>query len=483
MLQGCAIFILTVALNGNVLAYSCDNENCKSAIDIPLVTKLNAPLKAELDISILTEQLKELIGNEVQHAVSVAMKDLAENIVDKRNQIALENLQTYNNLTISTFLQKMEDVTTRKNGVRIMEENLEKSIEQQKLTESKLSSVEAQLKNSTKEVLAMTAHPSSGGTQSSTIMKFDDVTYSVGITNLSTYKTTGTFTCEHEGLYLISASVMSHTNGANYYIRLNGRDISLTNIGQHSGSKVFTGAVTVTRKLNPNDQVWLYASGSWYLYEQLKELIGHEVKQAVLTAMNDIVEKIVDKTSKSAVENLKTYNNLSISTFQKDIEDDCVRKDDFQDLYKKQILTESRLSFVESKVKRTAERVAMTAHPSSQGTIGYAIIKFDNIKYSVGITNLSTYKTTGKFTCEHEGLYLISASVMSNTNKAYYHIRLNGNDISYTYIVEHSGSKAFTGAVTVTTMLNPNDQVWLYAGGSWFIYSGLWSKLTIIKIK
>ncbi|OPL32817.1 hypothetical protein AM593_04753, partial [Mytilus galloprovincialis] len=208
MLQGCAIFILTVARNGNVLAYSCDNENCKSAIDIPLVTKLNAPLKAELDISILTEQLKELIGNEVQHAVSVAMKDLAENIVDKRNQIALENLQTYNNLTISTFLQKMEalhyfkkkkstvhvrsttgtfsifDVTARKNDVRLMEENLEKSIKQQKLTESKLSSIEDELKSSTKRV-AMSAYPSAGATITDTIMKFDDVKYSEGITNLS----------------------------------------------------------------------------------------------------------------------------------------------------------------------------------------------------------------------------------------------------------------------------------------------------------
>ncbi|XP_076071311.1 uncharacterized protein LOC143042745 isoform X7 [Mytilus galloprovincialis] len=265
MLQGCAIFILTVALNGNVLAYSCDNENCKSAIDISLVTKLNAPLKAELDISILTEQLKEQIGNEVQHAVSVAMKDLAENIVDKRNQIALENLQTYNNLTISTFLQKMEDVTARKNDVRIMEENLEKSIEQQKITESKLSSVEAELKSSTKRV-AMTAHPSSHVIITNTIMKFEDVKYSVGITNLSTFKSTGKFTCEHEGLYVISASVMSKTTGAYYYIRLNGNDISLTYIGQFSGSQVFTGAVTVTRKLNPNDQVWLYAAGSWFLY-------------------------------------------------------------------------------------------------------------------------------------------------------------------------------------------------------------------------
>ncbi|CAG2190465.1 unnamed protein product [Mytilus edulis] len=354
MMYVCFIFLFTFSLNEIVLVNSCENDNCTSAIDIPLITHLNAPLKAELDISILTEQLKELIGHEVKQAVSTAMKDIVEKLVDKRARSAVENLQTFNNLTISTFLREMEDVTARKsdlrtmeenlngrieqmkekqnltesklsaveaeferstkrdvtarkndlrtmeeklegrieqmmekqkltesklsavvveferstkrdvtarkNDVRIMEENLKKSIEQQKITESKLSSVEAQLK------IAMTAHPSLGGTKSNTIMKFDDVKYSVSITNLSSYKTTGKFTCEHEGLYLISSSVMSHTSLANYYIILNGNDISQTYIGRHSGSKEFTGAVSLTRKLNQNDQVWLYASGSWYLY-------------------------------------------------------------------------------------------------------------------------------------------------------------------------------------------------------------------------
>ncbi|OPL32816.1 hypothetical protein AM593_04754, partial [Mytilus galloprovincialis] len=154
----------------------------------------------------------------------------------------------------------------------------------------------------------------------------------------------------------------------------------------------------------------------------LKEQIGHEVKQAVSTAMNDIVEKIV--------ENLKTYNNLSISTFQKDIE------------------------------------VAMTAHPSANALTSNTIMKFDDVKYSVGITNLST----GKFTCKHEGLYLISASVKSSTNNAVYFIRLNGNDISLTHIGLHKEQHAHTGAVTVTRMLKRNDQVWLYAAGSWYLY-------------
>lgn len=108
VLDGCAIFIFIISMNNKVIANSCENESCKSAIDLPLITKLNAPLKAELDISGLTTQLKELIRNEVKQAVSAAMKDLAETIVDQRAQSAVENLQTYNNRTISSFLQDME---------------------------------------------------------------------------------------------------------------------------------------------------------------------------------------------------------------------------------------------------------------------------------------------------------------------------------------------------------------------------------------
>ncbi|VDI14147.1 Hypothetical predicted protein [Mytilus galloprovincialis] len=127
----------------------------------------------------------------------------------------------------------------------------------------------------------------------------------------------------------------------------------------------------------------------------------------------------------------------------------------------------------------------MTAHPSHAGTIRDTIMKFDDVKFSVGVTNLATYKSTGKFTCEQEGLYIISASVMSYTNGAYYYISLNGNYISDTYISPQSISHSdiHTGAVTVTRKLNRNDQVWLYAPGSWYIYGSLHSKLTIIKIK
>lgn len=125
----------------------------------------------------------------------------------------------------------------------------------------------------------------------------------------------------------------------------------------------------------------------------------------------------------------------------------------------------------------------MTAYPSAQGTITNAIMMFNDVKYSVGITNLTAYRTTGKFTCEHEGLYLISASVASYTSGAIYYISLNGNYISETFISENSNNDVHTGAVTITWKLNPNDQLWLFTAGSWYLYDDLRSKLTIIKIR
>ncbi|VDI63085.1 Hypothetical predicted protein [Mytilus galloprovincialis] len=138
------------------------------------------------------------------------------------------------------------------------------------------------------------------------------------------------------------------------------------------------------------------------------------------------------------------------------------------------------MSVMQKQINKNAERVAMTAHPSSSGTVSN-IIKFNYVTFSVGITNLATYKSTGKFSCEQEGLYIISASVMSQTSSAYYCIYLNGNDISCTYIADHSGNDHHTAAVTVTRKLNLNDQVWLHTDGGWYLDGGDFSSFTIIK--
>lgn len=108
MLRVFAIVLLTLSIIANVCANACGHDNCETTIDIPLITKLNAPLKAELDITSLTSQLKELIGKEVKQAVSNAVNDLVENITDMRFQIAVDRLQNSSNIAMSTFRTEIE---------------------------------------------------------------------------------------------------------------------------------------------------------------------------------------------------------------------------------------------------------------------------------------------------------------------------------------------------------------------------------------
>lgn len=52
--------------------------------------------------------------------------------------------------------------------------------------------------------------------------------------------------------------------------------------------------------------------------------------------------------------------------------------------------------------------VAMTAHVTSSTTAN-GILKFNDVRLSVGISNLSEYQSVGKFICERKGLYMISS--------------------------------------------------------------------------
>lgn len=109
MVNGHTIFLLALIMNFHLYyVTSCENDNCSNAIDVPLISKLNAPLKAELDISILTAQLKELIKHEVQVSVSKANKDLVENIMDTNVKTAVDELKTYSNITMAAYKEEIK---------------------------------------------------------------------------------------------------------------------------------------------------------------------------------------------------------------------------------------------------------------------------------------------------------------------------------------------------------------------------------------
>lgn len=124
--------------------------------------------------------------------------------------------------------------------------------------------------------------------------------------------------------------------------------------------------------------------------------------------------------------------------------------------------------------------VALTACGSSNPTVsGGEVVHFSNIKTNVGTTDLSAYKSTGKFVCTFTGLYFVSAVIMSNSNDGYYYLYKNNNMIIRTYYGD-VGSKYETRTRDFVTMLDVGDEITVRAGNSQRIYS--YSCFTIVKI-
>jgi hypothetical protein len=97
-----------------------------------------------------------------------------------------------------------------------------------------------------------------------------------------------------------------------------------------------------------------------------------------------------------------------------------------------------------------------------------------------GINNISLLNSTGKFSCEEEGLYQISVSIVSKTVHSRYNIFKNNRLISWTYVSDDDYID--TGTTVAAVELKVNDTLWVMANTDIIDYLG-WSCVTIIKIK
>lgn len=144
-----------------------------------------------------------------------------------------------------------------------------------------------------------------------------------------------------------------------------------------------------------------------------------------------------------------------------------------------------KFSDLQKQINDSTELVAMTAQLKSSSPKTSGILKFDNVRFSIGISNLAAYKSTGKFVCERKGLYMISSSIMAKRNGASYYIYLNGQEMSETYISYATSNPSdiyHTGTVVFTLQLLPNDSVWIHNPG-YEMSGALHSTLTIVKVK
>ena len=118
------------------------------------------------------------------------------------------------------------------------------------------------------------------------------------------------------------------------------------------------------------------------------------------------------------------------------------------------------------------------------GTAGSTIL-FNNVHHSYGITNstLSKFKSTGKFVCEKEGLYLIASNIISGKSGSLFKIMKNQEELSRTYIGYYgSGTSYHSGTGIAVAILQIIDTIYIVSGGTISISSPE-NALIIIKIK
>ena len=107
------------------------------------------------------------------------------------------------------------------------------------------------------------------------------------------------------------------------------------------------------------------------------------------------------------------------------------------------------------------------------------VIQFTDIKISNGIHNTDSIKTSGIFTWENPGLYLISVYITTNTKHGRYDVYKNTIPIAVGYSTVTVSYE--TTSITVIEHLTVNDTI--SATGDISVIYGSASCLTILQIK
>lgn len=125
--------------------------------------------------------------------------------------------------------------------------------------------------------------------------------------------------------------------------------------------------------------------------------------------------------------------------------------------------------------------VAITACVTYDGGFYDAVVKFTDVRFHVGINNLNTFKSRGKFVCEIPGLYYISAHIRTTaTNqKSYFYVKKNGGIL--TYSMYGPSDIATTNSISAVEELRLGDVLHMHAAAGGHI-RGAYSCLSIMKV-
>ncbi|VDI63152.1 Hypothetical predicted protein [Mytilus galloprovincialis] len=139
----------------------------------------------------------------------------------------------------------------------------------------------------------------------------------------------------------------------------------------------------------------------------------------------------------------------------------------------------SKITTLESKVADNSKKVAVTACVSSEQKFTSGVVRFSTVNFQVGINNIDTFKSNGKFVCKIPGLYYISAHIYTSTTGYGFDVQKNGIVIASS--ASGSDSSYSTNPISAVVELQPNDTLYVYTHSH--VIRERYSCLSIIKVK
>lgn len=112
-----------------------------------------------------------------------------------------------------------------------------------------------------------------------------------------------------------------------------------------------------------------------------------------------------------------------------------------------------------------------------------ATVVFNSKHSDAGMRNISSYTSTGTFTAEEQGLYLVTVTIRSRTSGAVYKIYKNSSSLIQVYVGSWYSSTYYeSGTGVLSVELNAGDHIKVQTGASMYVEAPE-SCMTIIKIK
>ncbi|CAC5373121.1 COL10A [Mytilus coruscus] len=189
--------------------------------------------------------------------------------------------------------------------------------------------------------------------------------------------------------------------------------------------------------------------------------------------INAMLESMSSKIEEVSVAEKKRHNTLELMQFT--LRQEQIRFNQSFDRILENTKLRSTKTINELFAKQ--QKVAVTACVLLSQTFPGNVVRFSTVKFQVGIYNLDTFKSSGKFVCEIPGLYYISAHIYTDTKGDAFYVKKN--DVTIASSVSDSTSTYATNPISAVVELLLKDTLYIYAPH--FIYDSL-SCLSIMKV-